>query len=114
MSGIRARERIQRKQAEPSRDPTSSVGVQDEPAAPEGQAAPTGAGGHALTQYAIVPQAAPAASAAPTGPVEALSQTQPGIADGFVPESIVNDLRRAIDQSSATMEWDKGRVIRKV
>jgi hypothetical protein len=115
MSGIRARERIQRKQAEPSRDPASSVGVQDEPAAPEGQAAPTGVGGHALTQYAIVPQApAPAMSAVPTGPVEALTETQPGIPDGFVPESIVNDLLRAIDQSTKTVEMDKARVIRKV
>ena len=106
MSGIRTRERIQRKQAEPSREPTSSVAVQDEPAAPDAQAAPAGAGGHALTQFAIVPQpAAPTMSAAPAAPIDAgLSETQPGIPDGFVPESIVNDLRRAIDQSYTTME----------
>jgi hypothetical protein len=73
------------------------------------------ADGHSIASIAIAPLAqTPAAAAGPAGSAAAPLGILNPDGSAFNPESIVHDLRRAIDQSAATLEIDKNRVIRKI
>src|SRR5262245_29186435 len=116
---MKTRERIERKTEAPApaavAAPTADTDRSHDALTVPAASAPTAASAHSVDQFAIASQPAATLPAAPASEPVALSPTQPPIPGGFIPESIVNDLIRAIDQSAATPDRDHGmRPIRKI
>jgi hypothetical protein len=109
------RERLQRKEAAPaSAGPSFVANPAPHLAGAGSSTAPTNAPGHSFTRISVTAQPQSPAVAATSRGAGPLSEMQPPIPGNFIPESIVNDLTRAIDQSKATLDYDNQRVIRKV